>query len=249
MKIDDAFKKYADYYYQQCEKDLVKLAVIRKLPSGGYRILSEKGKNLGTYDSKEKAEKRLKQIEFFKYLAEQKDKNKAEDKFIDLTEAETFSLSAIMRQLNKNANKSQVLHFLKIYKEQFDLAFKKGLPKVDQIVLRKALFKFNKDHKIKLSKKIVKNAASVELGDSKLVGEYLANIVKFILKRISPQNRLKALDKVKQKIYLLNENEISLKKMPASSSMGQSITFVKTVLFNQDPKYIRSVINHLVRNL
>ena len=33
---------------------------------GGYRLLSRKGKNLGTYSSKAGAEKRERQVEFFK---------------------------------------------------------------------------------------------------------------------------------------------------------------------------------------
>jgi len=38
-----------------------------KRVKGGYKVLSEKGKNLGgPYKSKEQAEKRLKQVEFFK---------------------------------------------------------------------------------------------------------------------------------------------------------------------------------------
>lgn len=48
---------------------LNKTARIVKVPNKNkYRILSEKGKNLGEYDSKEKAEKRLKQIEMFKHM-------------------------------------------------------------------------------------------------------------------------------------------------------------------------------------
>lgn len=34
----------------------------------GYRVLSEKGRNMGTYTSKEKAKIRLRQIEYFKHL-------------------------------------------------------------------------------------------------------------------------------------------------------------------------------------
>jgi hypothetical protein len=38
-----------------------------KKEKGGYNVLSEKGKNLGgPYKSKKQAEKRLKQVEFFK---------------------------------------------------------------------------------------------------------------------------------------------------------------------------------------
>jgi len=41
--------------------------MIRKT-SGGYKVLSEKGKNLGgPYNSKAKAQKRLRQVEFFKH--------------------------------------------------------------------------------------------------------------------------------------------------------------------------------------
>lgn len=43
-----------------------KVGYIRKLPSGKYRVYSESGRNMGTYDSKEDAKKRLGQIEYFK---------------------------------------------------------------------------------------------------------------------------------------------------------------------------------------
>lgn len=39
-----------------------------------YQVQSEKGKNLGTYDSKEEAEKRLKQVEYFKHKESAKTK-------------------------------------------------------------------------------------------------------------------------------------------------------------------------------
>lgn len=43
------------------------MTVIKKV-SGGYRVLSEKGKNLGgPYKTKKEAEKRLRQVEFFKH--------------------------------------------------------------------------------------------------------------------------------------------------------------------------------------
>lgn len=34
----------------------------------GYRVVAESGRNMGTYPTKEQAEKRLRQIEFFKHL-------------------------------------------------------------------------------------------------------------------------------------------------------------------------------------
>ena len=50
---------------------MLKEAIIRK-EKDGYHVRSEKGKNLGRYDTKEEAEKRLKTIEMFKHM----DKNK-----------------------------------------------------------------------------------------------------------------------------------------------------------------------------
>ncbi len=41
--------------------------MIRKI-KGGYRVVSEKGRNMGTYKTKEEAQKRLRQIEYFKHL-------------------------------------------------------------------------------------------------------------------------------------------------------------------------------------
>lgn len=42
--------------------------MIRKTKEGYYKVLSEKGKNLGgPYKSKAEAEKRLRQVEFFKH--------------------------------------------------------------------------------------------------------------------------------------------------------------------------------------
>ncbi len=42
------------------------IRVIRKVKEG-YRVLSESGRNMGTYATKEEAKKRLRQIEFFKH--------------------------------------------------------------------------------------------------------------------------------------------------------------------------------------
>lgn len=244
--IDDILK-LANTYYNKCNEDLVKLARIRKLPDGKYRVLSEKGKNLGTYKSRDGAKKRLKQVEYFKHF----DHANAEDdtSIIDLTKLEVFSYSALMRQLRQHASKEQVKDFLKIFKLNFDKAIKEKLHKPERIALQNSLVKFNKIHKVKVNKKIVKSAAISELGDAVSVGKYLSDIVKFTMNRISPDKRPNALAKMKVKLYNLSENEIASKEMPPSSAMGQSITFVKTVLFNHDAGYVREVINNLVRNL
>jgi hypothetical protein len=46
---------------------LVEALMIKKV-AGGYKVVSEKGKNLGgPYKTKKEAEKRLKQVEYFKH--------------------------------------------------------------------------------------------------------------------------------------------------------------------------------------
>lgn len=243
MHDTDHILQLADSYYQEC---LVKLARIRKLPGGKYRVLSEKGKNLGTSDTKGEAVKRLRQVEYFKHH----DKDKADDeKVIDLMGAADFSFSAIMREMRQEASKEQVRQFLQLFKKYFDKAVKEKLQKPEKVALQNSLIRFNKLHKIKLKKKLVKNAAVSELGDPVLVGKYLADIVRFTLNRIEPEKRVNAIDKLRNKFYAFNANEIASKEMPATSAIGQSITFVKHVLFNHDAHYVQEVINNLVRNL
>lgn len=238
--------KLSQEYEITCQQ-LVKIAIIKKMPDGKYRVLSEKGKNLGTYPSQNQAQKRLKQVEYFKKL----DQSEADDSnsLIDLTDVEEFSYSALMRKLRKKASPEQVLLFLKYFKQQFDKAVKLKLQKPEKIALQNSLVAFNKKYKVKLPKKMVKSAAVSELGNAILVGKYLADIIRFTLSKVPVEKRGKAINSVKQRIYTLNEREISMKNLPATSAIGQSITFVKHVLFNHDPIYVREVINNLVRNL
>lgn len=235
--------KIASEYEQAC---LIIEARIKKLPNGKYRVVSETGKNLGESDSRSGAEKRLRQVEYFKH----RDKNSVSDtKEIDLTAAEEFTYSAIMRCLNEQATREQVMDFLKFFKMEFDKALKKAWQKPEKVALQNSLIKFNKKHPIKIKRKLVKKAAMSELGDPVLVGKYLADIIRFTLNRISSEKRPKALASLRKKIYYLDERQISMKDLPATSAMGQSITFVKHVLFNHDQHYVREVLNNIVRNL
>lgn len=244
MSDIDSIVKLADSYYNNCQQ-MVKISRIRKLPDGKFRVVSRDGKNLGTYKSREAAKKRLKQVEYFKHF----DHAEANDSVIDLTDAEEFAYSAFMRKLREKASQEQVMVFLKMYKDQFDNAVKKKLQKPERVALQNALVKFNKVHKIRLDKKMTKSASVSELGNAEQVGRYLSDIVKFTISKMQQEKRLNALQKLKQKFYSMNENEISNKNLPESAAVGQSITFVKHVLFNHDAKYIRDVLNALVRYL
>lgn len=249
MHLDNLLK-LASTYEKQCIQGLVKFAKIRKLPDGKYRVLSRDGKNLGTYKSREGAEKRLKQVEYFKYL----DKSKADDQGnliepIDLTDIDEFSYSAIMRKLREKASSEQVRAFLKLFKIQFDKAIKGKINKPERVALQNAVLKFHKMYPIKIDKKMVKCAAVAELGNADAVGKYLSDIVKFIVNRLPLEKRLHALDILKQKFAVMSENEIAGKNMPDAAVYGQAMTFVKHVLFNQDASYIRQVLNSLSRSL
>lgn len=242
MRNLDEITQFADDFEVSC-LGLVTLAKIRQLPNGKYRVLSQKGKNLGTFDSERAAKNHLKQVEYFKHL----DNSHAEDdkSVIDLRKADEFAFSAIMRQMRQKASKEQVKDFLKIYKVEFDRAVKEKLKLPERVALQNALVKFDKVHKVKLDKKLIKNAAVAELGNAQAVGAYLANIVRFILNRVPPDKRLNAISSLKRKFSVINPNEISDKHLPDSAAVAQSITFVKHVLFNHDASYVHEVLNNL----
>lgn len=48
--------------------------MIIKKKSGAYRVVSSKGRNLGESKTLKEAKDRLRQVEFFKYLSRQKNK-------------------------------------------------------------------------------------------------------------------------------------------------------------------------------
>jgi len=177
------------------------------------------------------------------------EEDSSDEKVIDLMGAIDFSYSAIMREMRQKASKDQVREFLIGFKREFDKAVKTKLQKPEKVALQNSLVKFNKKHKIKVKKKLVKNAAVSELGDPIQVGKYLADIVRFTLNRIPLEKRTKAIQSLRRKFYSFNANEISQKTMPPTSAIGQSITFVKHVLFNHDAHYVREVLNNIVRNL
>jgi hypothetical protein len=173
----------------------------------------------------------------------------ADKNIIDLTKIDDFSFSATMRKLRPALSQEELFQFLKLYRQYFDNAVKENLQKVETVALTKALIDFNKVKKLKIDRKMIKEAAISELGDAGQVGQYLANIIRFIMQRVSLEKRPSATHKLKQKLYILNESEIASKNMPASSAMGQAITLVKHILFNHDSRYVREVINNIVRYL
>jgi|ERR1700748_835170 len=92
-------------------------------------------------------------------------------------------------------------------------------------------------------------AATIDLGDPVQAGKGIAEIIKFLLRRIDEKNRSKSQFNLRQKIWNLNEFQMSAKKSPASASLGQSISFVKNVLNGHNSAYIRAILKEIVGNL
>ena len=102
----------------------------------------------------------------------------------------------------------------------------------------------------KIKQRMFKLATStIDLGDPIQAGRGIAEIIKFLLKKIDLNNRPKSQYNLKKKIWNLNEFQMSNKKSPASASLGQSLSFVKNVLNGHNPSYIRAILREIVENL
>lgn len=219
-------------YYDLCCGDiLLKIAKIKKLPNGQYRVVSKKGKNLGTYQTKEEAVERLRQVEYFKHKKAEINKE--------------LTYSSLFRLFRTSKNDDLLNKFKKIFKEKFDESLINNLENPEKISLIQTILELSKDEDLPLSK----SASAIQLGNPEFAGKYLSNIIKFLMQRISSAKRPKSTNNLKKKIYYINEYEIASKKVPPSSAMGQSITLLKTILLDHDPKYIRAILNSIVRNL
>lgn len=117
---------------------MIKESKIKKLPGKQkWRVLSEKGRNMGTFDSEEEAKKRLKQVEYFKHL--DKKKRKADLALIHLkTAEETSTYSAMMRELNKKKDPALREEFMKKFKDAFDKAMEEELEDAQTLALMEA---------------------------------------------------------------------------------------------------------------
>ena len=236
-------KKYAQLLINaESFYTLIKVSYIRKIKDD-YVVFSNKGRSFGKYKTKEEAEKRLKQIEFFKFLSKQKHKKTASNnKEEKLSNDEILSYSFLVREFNK-VDKKIAINFQKVFKKYFDIALIKKINEPQNFALFHAIKSLDPNPKLH------KEASGIEMGDPVYAGKYLANIIKFLLQRIKPEKRSKSIENLKGKIYYINEYDIAKKKVPSSSSLGQSISLVKTVLLDHEPQYIRKVLNNIVKFL
>ena len=233
-----------DSLYEQMKKevkkaDFDKLSYIRQIGKNKYRVYSEKGKNMGTYPSRDGAKKRLRQIEYFKH-------NKADDgkvsKEVDLSGADEMTYSAIMREAKKKQYFGFLSDFADAYKAILDKLYVKDGNPDDAISHTMNILK--KKYKIIT----VKKEATVEVSYQEL-GRAIANVILFLASRIKPENRTGIVAKMVRRIYYINDAELASKHTPPGAVFGQAITLIKTVLRDRDPGFIRLVINEVIKYL
>jgi hypothetical protein len=96
---------------------------------------------------------------------------------------------------------------------------------------------------------IEKLAQSISLGEPVQVGQEMAAVIGFILRSLPPEDRMAALANLKQRIATLNAAEISSKSAPPTATIGQSLTFVKTLLNGLPYNYIQTVLDSTLKSL
>lgn len=179
------------------------------------RVYSEKGKNLGTYTGKErkttreKAKKRLKQVEFFKRQER-------------IRGIRTIKLSSFFDLPKLNLPET------KRYTEKI-----KRPKKYTKLIKERPESVVQMEHKIR----------------PEIMAEALHNIIEFILEKVPDLKRMKRKQGLKQKIMELNTNALSTKQLPEASSIGQSLTIFKNMMFGKSPEYIEKVRSNLLKRM
>lgn len=177
-----------------------------------------------------------KQIESFVFFVKNADKSR---KTIDLTDIDSFTLSAVMRKLNERCDQETIKNFLDVYFECFnDLV--DDSDNLEQDALKKALEEFADEISIQ------KNAA---LDSPDQISSHMVNIIHLLIQKIKPESRAGAVQSLKSKLSAVDVNDMANKNMPASSAIGQSISFVKNILFDKDPTFIKNILAEVVNKL
>lgn len=165
---------------------------------------------------------------------------------------EDVTYSSLMRTIKKEYSEDVLREFRQIYKDSFDSALLDEESDPESIALDAAIdFLNDYDDDLDKTSKVIEilKIADGKLGNPQDVGIYLADLIRFILRRIDPNSRAKTINNLKQKVLNLNEREIAAKKMPPGASIGQSLVIVKHLLFGKDPQYVREVLNNISQNL
>lgn len=92
-------------------------------------------------------------------------------------------------------------------------------------------------------------AVGIEMGSPETAGKGLAEIAKFVMKRIPEHKRSSAINKLRAKINRMDPQEIAAKSTPEFAAMGQALTFIKHILIGKSADYIAQTLRFLALSL
>lgn len=155
---------------------------------------------------------------------------------------ENLTYSSVMRELNRSYP-AGVLPFMKAFKSAFLEARQEDVDSPESIALMRAL------QVIKTSslygRMMIRQAQSSNAID---VGKNIAKIISFMIEGLddSKVNYRKIL---KEKFLSMNSRDVSGKEMPETATLGQIITFVKSVIAGSDRSSATTILSSIVNSL
>jgi hypothetical protein len=75
--------------------------------------------------------------------------------------------------------------------------------------------------------------------------ESILKIINFIMFRVPQKHKTKFLQRIRGKIQRIPAGQVSIKKLPQTASIGQSISLVKNILSGLNPFFVKRVIDEL----
>jgi len=76
--------------------------------------------------------------------------------------------------------------------------------------------------------------------------ESILKIINFVLFRVPQKDKVRYLRRIRGKIQKLPAGQLSMKRMPQSSAIGQSIALTKNILSGLNPFFVKRVMDELV---
>ena len=75
--------------------------------------------------------------------------------------------------------------------------------------------------------------------------ESILKIINFLLFRVAPKDKARYLQRIKGKILKIPAGQVSLKKLPPTAAIGQSLSLVKNILSGLNPFFVQRVVDEL----
>lgn len=82
-----------------------------------------------------------------------------------------------------------------------------------------------------------------------IIAQSLADTIRILISRMSPQSQGKSIINIRNKLNNLNPSEMSQKKAPGGALIGTSLSLIKNVLNGREPGFISSVLKELANRL